>query len=239
MATVTLTQLQTDALLYCDQRPGGSTSHINTTELTRLINQAAKEFYDLLVASRGQEYFITSTPVSVVANTSSYALPAAFYELSSLTLEWSTTDHEIVRPLAAIADRADYTPPTVWNRYATKGYRMRGSQSAAMQLEFVPTPTSAVTARVQYIPVMTELVAGGDTINVANGWDKLITLKAALEILSIKGSTKQRATIRELFDEQLERVKEMAPDQDANEPGRIRDVQRGGDYMGDRVRGWY
>jgi hypothetical protein len=239
MATVTLTQLQADALLYCDQRPGGSTSHINTTELTRLINQAAKEFYDLLVASRGQEYFITSTTLAVVAATASYALPAAFYELSSVTLEWSTTDHEIVRPLAALADRADYTPPTVWNRYSAKGYRLRGSQTAAMQLEFVPTPTSAVTARVQYIPVMTELVAGGDTINVANGWDKLITLKAALEILSIKGSTKQRATIRELFDEQLERVTAMAPDQDANEPGRIRDVQRSGDYMGDRVRGWY
>ncbi len=240
MATVTLTQLQTDALLYCDQRPGGSTSHVHTTELTRLINQAAKEFFDLLVAARGQEYFITSTTLAVVAGTAAYSLPAAFYELGSVTLEWSTTDHEIVRPLASLADRADYTPPTIWNRYSAKGYRLRGSQSAVTQIEFVPTPTSAVTARVQYIPVMTELVNAGDTLQTANGWDKLISLKVALEMLSIKGSTKQRSTIRELFDEQLERVTAMAVDQDANEPGRIRDVQHRGDfYLGDRVRGWY
>lgn len=241
MATVTLLQLQTDALLYADQRPGGATAHVNTTtELTRLINQAAKEFYDLLVAARGQEYFITSTTLALVAGTAAYSLPAAFYELGSITLEWSTTDHEVVRPLAALADRADYTPPSIWNRWSAKGYRLRGSQTAVTQVEFSPTPTSAVTARVQYIPVMTELALTTDTINVANGWDKLVSLKVALEMLSIKGSTKQRATTLELYEEQLARVTQMASDQDANEPGLIRDVNpEGRAYFGDRPSRWY
>jgi hypothetical protein len=237
VATVTLEQLQTDALLYCDQRPGGANAHINTaTELTRLINQALKEFYDLLISVRGQEYYITSTTLSVVDGIASYNLPAAFYQLGSVTLEWSATDHEIVRPLASLAERSDYTPPLVWNRWAPKGYRIRGAQSGTIALEFSPTPTSPVTARVQYIPTMTELAAG-QSIDCINGWDKLVTLKVALEMLSIKGNSKQRALIESLYLGQLERVQQMAADRDANEPGRIRDVNPECDRF--YPSGWY
>lgn len=237
MATVTLETLIADAQLYADHRPGGTSSNITPTELTRLVNQALKEFYDLLIATRGQEYYITSTTLSIVAGTATYSLPAAFYELGSVTLEWSATDHEIVRPLPALADRADYTPPLTWNRFTRKGYRIRGAQSGTIQIEFSPTPTSAVTARVQYIPAMTDIVALG-TIDCINGWEKLVAMKVAIEILTIKGLSKQLALLRPLYDEQYERVQEMASSRDANEPGRIRDVQPEGDFMA-RPSRWY
>jgi hypothetical protein len=237
VATVTLTQLQTDTLLYMDQRPGGASAHIDTTSLTRLINQAAKEFYDLLITALGPQAYVASTTLSIVANTATYNLPATLHRLVSITLEWNARDHEIVRPLAAMSDRADFVNWPQWTQNARKGYTLRGSQTAATVVEFVPTPTSAVTARVQYIPVMTELALAGDTIQVVNGWDKLISLKAAIEGLSIKGLSKQQALLEPLYAEQLQRVQDMASEQDDAEPGKVRDV--GPDADRPYPRGWY
>lgn len=238
MATVTIDQIVTDAKLYADSRPGGATAHINdATEMIRLVNQSLKKFYDLLISKRGQEYYITSTTLSLVAGTATYNLPDAFYELGSVTLEWGSTDHEIVRPLPSLAARSDYTPPLTWNRFTKKGYRLRGAQAGTVQIEFLPTPTSAVTARVQYIPVMTEL-ATGQSIDCINGWDDLVALDVARKILSIKGNSKQLALVVEMLAERKEEVEGVADDRDANEPAKIRDVQPEGDIMC-RPSRWY
>ncbi len=129
MATVTLALLESDALLYADQRPGGSTSHISSTELTRLVNQALKEFYDLLIRARGHEYFLTSSTLAVVSGTATYTLPTDLYELVSVTLEWGTRNHELVRPAASTSDRSAYTNLGLWTQYGPKAYRMRGAQA--------------------------------------------------------------------------------------------------------------
>lgn len=238
MATVTFLQLQTDTLLYADQRPGGASQHINTTpELKRLINLALREYYDLLVSLRGKEYFTASQPISVVGGTATYNLPASLYQLLSVTLEWDARTHEIVRPVASIPGRANFVNWGIWTQFSTKAYNLRGSQGGPMVLEFLPTPASPVTARVQYVPVMTDLVADGDTIDTVNGWEKLPCLKAALEMLTIKGSSKQRAMIAELYGEQLDRIQNLAGERDASEPVQVRDVDPEGDQLW--ARGWY
>jgi hypothetical protein len=237
MATVTLALLESDALLYADQRPGGSTAHIDPTTLTRLVNQALKEFYDLLIRARGHEYFLTSSTLAIVSGTATYTLPTDLYELVSVTLEWGTRNHELVRPAASTSDRSAYVNLGLWTQYGPKAYRMRGAQAGTQTLELLPTPASNVTARLQYIPTMTELTAG-QSIQVVNGWGKLVSLKVALEMLSIKGLSKQRALVEGLYQEQLERVEAMASEQDANEPKQVRDV--GPDAAGDGwMRGWY
>jgi hypothetical protein len=237
MATVTLALLESDALLYADQRPGGSTSHISSTELTRLVNQALKEFYDLLIRARGHEYFITAGTLAIVSGTATYTLPADLYELTSLTLEWGTRNHELVRPATSTSDRSAYTNLGLWTQYGPKAYRMRGAQAGTQTLELLPTPSSNVTARLQYIPTMTELTAG-QSIQAVNGWGKLVSLKVALEMLSIKGATKQLEMVRGLYEDQLQRVTDMATEQDANEPKKPRDV--GPDATGNGwMRGWY
>lgn len=237
MATVTLALLESDALLYADQRPGGSTAHIDPTTLTRLVNQALKEFYDLLIRARGHEYFLTSSTLAIVSGTATYTLPTDLYELVSVTLEWGTRNHELVRPAASTSDRSAYVNLGLWTQYGPKAYRMRGAQAGTQTIEFLPTPASNVTARLQYIPTMTELTAG-QSIQTVNGWGKLVSLKVALEMLSIKGLSKQRALVEGLYQEQLERVEAMASEQDANEPKQVRDV--GPDASNPAwMRGWY
>lgn len=238
MATVSLAQLESDALLYADQRPGNASAHVNPTELTRLVNQALKEFYDLLIRARGHEYFLTSGTLSLSsASGATYTLPSDLYELVSVTLEWGTRNHELVRPAASTSDRSAYVNLGLWTQYGPKAYRMRGAQAGTQTIEFLPTPASSVTCRLQYIPTMTELTAG-QSIQAVNGWGKLVSLKVALEMLSIKGLSQQRALVEGLYQEQLERVEAMASEQDANEPKQVRDV--GPDAPGgDPLRGWY
>ena len=209
--TVTLTQLQTDCRLYADQRPGGADAFVNDTELTRLINTTITELYDLLVAARGHEYYIDEDAISVVSDTSRYNLPSDFYQLFSITLEWSSDDHEALSAFDSIGERADLNNLTDWGQWNPKAYRLRGSQ-----VEFLPMPSSAVTARLQYVPTFTDLSGGGDTFDGVNGWEKLVTLKVAMEMRTIEGLP--YSDLERLYEWQLERIQGLAADRAAEAP---------------------
>jgi len=227
-SSVTLLQLRTDARLYADQRPGGSSTFVNDTELTRLINLKARELYDLLVAARGAAYYASEATIAIVGGTSRYDLPADFYELDSVTLEWSDQDHELMFPVGSTRLRVAYESTWhKWSRYDAKAYRLRSSQ-----IEFLPAPTSDVTCRIQYVPVYVDMVADGDTFDGINGWEKMLTLGVALEMLAIDKRT--NGTLAQQYAAELARIDEMKTERDAEAPKEIVDVHR----LRGR-RGWY
>lgn len=220
MKTVTLLQLRTDARLYADQRVASETNaFITATELTRLINLQIGELYDMLVAARGHEHYATSGTVSVVAGTAGYNLPSDFYQLQAVNLEWASDDVEPVEPLNHQQDiwlHQNYSYS--WQRWSRKAYRLRGSQ-----IVFYPTPTSAVTARLYYVPTFTDLSADADTFNGVNGWEKVVALGVAIEMLEIEESG-SGARLQAAFDRQLERIEGLAADRDASTELQVRDV---------------
>lgn len=227
-ASVTLLQLRTDARLYADQRPGSSTSFISDAELTRLVNMKVKELYDLLVEARGSAYYATEATIAIAGGTSRYDLPANFYELDSVTLEWNDQDHELMFPVGSTRLRIAYESTWhKWSRYDAKAYRLRASQ-----LEFLPAPTSDVTCRLQYVPVYTDMAADGDTFDGINGWEKMVSMGVALEMLSIDKRT--NGTLAQMYAEQLGRIEAMKTERDAEAPKQIVDVNR----LRGR-RGWY
>lgn len=221
-SSVTLAQLRLDARLYADQRPGSATSFITEPELTGLVNKKIRELYDMLVAARGSDYYATEGTIAIVAGTSRYNLPSDFYELSSITLEWSSNDHELMFPVGSVRERIHYEgvlPQNNWSRYSDKGYRLR-----AAQLEFLPVPTGSVTARIQYVPVFTDLVADGDTFDGINGWEKMVALGVAMEMRVIE----KRASndLASMYGEQLARIETMKSERDAEAPKEVVDVTR-------------
>lgn len=227
-SSVTLAQLRLDARLYADQRPGSTTSFISEIELTRLINLKARELYDLLVGARGSAYYATESTLSVVANTSRYNLPATFYELISVTLEWNDRDHELLFPVASTRLKSAFEANWIrWSRYDRKAYQLR-----AQQIEFLPMPASAVTCRLQFVPAYTDLAADGDTFDGINGWEKMLVVGVAIEMLAIDKRT--NATLQAIYDEQLERIETLKNERDAEAPKEIIDEQalRG-------RRGWF
>ena len=215
--SVTLTQLQTATRLYADRRESGASAFIDDTELTSLINGSLAGFYDLLVAARGHEYYQDEDTISVVSGTSRYNLPATFYELLSVTLEWTSDDHEIVLPYEQVSERHLLNNHGTWGNGNTKAYRLR-----AAQIEFLPEPTSAVTASLQFIPVYTTLVSGGDTFDGVNGWERLIALDVAMRMRAIEELP--NADLERLFKEDKERIEELAAQRTAETPPEVADV---------------
>lgn len=213
---VTLAQLRTDARLYADQRHGGAAPFIDDTELNRLINLKLAELYDKLVDAGGHEYYISESAVAVVNGTSTYTLPTDFYRMVSAVAEWSSTDYQELEDLASVSHAADYQNFGSWGSGGLQGYRLR-----AGNIRLYPTPTKATTLRLQYVPVCPALAIDADTFDGVNGWEKLVTLGAAVEMRMIEQN--EYADLAALYGEQIERVEALAAKRD-NHPKRVVDV---------------
>jgi hypothetical protein len=213
--------LRTDARLFADKRPGSDTSFVTETELTRLVNLKTRELYDMLIEARGSDYYANESTVAIVAGTTRYPLPVDFYQLASVTLEWNTSEHELMFPIGSVRQRTPYEAPNwlAWTRNSPKGYRLRASQ-----IEILPEPKSDVTARLQYAPVFIDMVADGDTFDGVNGWEKMIALGVALELMAIEKRTS--ATVAQMYAEQMARIESLKSERDAEAPKEVVDVQR-------------
>lgn len=225
--SVTIDSILTKARLYADQRPGGANAFISDTEGLSLVNGAVGELYDLLVALRGPEYYITDTTVALTTDNVAtaatdghvgrYDLPADFYQLLAAAIEWDTDDIETLGDYTTVAQRAHYQNFSDWGRWSIKAYRLRGSQ-----IELIPAPTTDETMRITYVPTFTDLTSG-QTFDTVNGWDKLVALKVAIEMREIE--EQPVGHLEKLYERELQRVESLAAERDANSPSRVADVQ--------------
>jgi len=223
-SSVTLAQLRTDARLYADQRlPVSGNPFISNTELTGLVNRKARELYDMLVEARGSDYYATESTIAIVSGTTRYSLPADFYQLSSVTLEWATQDFELLFPVGSTRERNNFQgwqgQWQAWSRYSRKGYKLRASQ-----IEFLPEPKTDVTCRLQYVPVYTDMSADGDTFDGINGWEKMVCIGVAIEMREIE--KRPSPELARMYAEQLARIETMKSERDAEAPKEIVDERR-------------
>jgi hypothetical protein len=233
---VTLAKIRGLARQYANQRPAGANAFIpdvavgvGTSSVNDLINLAITEFYDILVAARGHEAFISSATLALVSGTAIYVLPADFYELFTMTLEWSATDHEVVPDLTSLTERAAFSNFSIWTQWAPKAYRVRGSS-----IEIVPTPTSAPICRIQYVPTFTDLVNDTDTLDGVNGWEKLVALRVAIEM---RASAEQAGgDLMGLYQLEHQRISDMAADRAALATKAVKDVTPEGPMVWPVVR---
>lgn len=219
---VTRGTVRANARLYADERQGGSSGFVSDIEANRLINLALCEFYDLLVAARGHEFYETEdTSIITSAGVATYTLPADFYQLLSADLQWATDRMEPVPALASPADRHRFVSNGLrWAENAPKTFRLRGTL-----IEFFPTPNSTTQVVLRYVPTCPELTSDNNTdgsFDGVNGWDRLISLRVACELRTIAG---QPATwLTNMYEQERERIEALAADRAASHPARIRDV---------------
>jgi hypothetical protein len=221
-------QIRNDARLFADERPGGASSFVDTTEDNRLIDLRTAELYAKLLKARGHEYYADDEAITIVAGTSTYNLPSDHFETLSITLEWSSKDHELVQPYEFL-ERHNYRALT-WSKNSPKGYRLRGSV-----IEFLPVPTSPVTGRHWYVPAFPGFSAdtgAGGTFDGVNGWERWISLAVALDKLTI--ADKPTTRVERLLAVMDEQIEELAGQREAGQPARIRNVSP----EGGRRRRW-
>lgn len=227
---VTLAELRSGAYLYADERPGGTDSVLDTVEVDRLANGVLSELYELLVAAREDDGHTKTKTGATVASTASYALPDDFFERRALELNWSATDIEEVQQIQ-LSERNNYVMNNTWSRGSPKGFRML-SVSGQRKLTFYPTPSSAVTYTLYYIPKCPVLQNPSDEFDGVNGWGKLVMLGTAIEMRAIVQN--EASDLKEKYAEQYARIVSMASDREATAPKRIRDV-----HPEEATRPWY
>jgi hypothetical protein len=218
----TLAEVRTKARLYADERPGGASGvFITDSEANTLVNGALGEFYDLLVSARGHEHYETEDDFLTTPGTANYA-SLSFYQLLSVHLRWSATSMEEVPALNNIADRHPFVNGAAsWAEGTRKAFRVKGNT-----IEFFPTPTAETEVIVRFIAPFTSLTGDNDTFDGMNGWDRLVALRVAIEMRTIAG---QPATfLMGLYQQERERIEELASQLAANHVAKIRDVNPDG-----------
>lgn len=229
MGAVTRAYIRNRARLYADGRPGGAQAFVKDSDPTpdavsfdTLVNGAIAELYDLLVSMRGHEYYSADAALAIVSGTSQYTLPANFYQLLSVRLEWAAQDFEELRPMA-VRERTRYENLSTWGRGSAKAYRLRGTFAASARLiEILPVPGSAVTGRVRYIPVCPLLEDDTTTFDDVNDWSKLVALKAAIEYRTI--AEKPIGNLQNLYAECSARISSLADQRNANYAEQVQQV---------------
>jgi hypothetical protein len=218
-SSITLAQLRADARLYADQREAGAgpTIFISDIELNRLVNLKIRELYDLLVEARGGDYYATESTIAIVPGTARYPLPADFYQLLSVTLEWAPQRFELLWPVGTMRQRVPLQNWVQWSERDPKGYKLRASQ-----IEFLPMPTSAVQCRLQHVPAAADLIADGDTFDGINGWEKMCAVGVALEMLAIE--KRSNGKLEAAYAEQVTRIETMKSERDAEAAKEVVDV---------------
>jgi hypothetical protein len=222
MGAVNRAQLRNLARLYADGRPGGANSFIadsnssaNAVSMDTIVNGCIAEWYDAMISARGHEWFETESTLAIVANTATYTLPADFYQLLSARLDWGTNQVEELEQ-TPVRDRTWFANiSTGWARWSPKAYRLRGTQAAGMRtFELFPTPASAVTCTIRYIPICSLLVDDTTTFDDANNYSELVALKAAIKYRTI--AEKPIGNLEQLYNECAARLSALAGQRNAN-----------------------
>ena len=123
-------------------------------DLNEWINLHLTSVYDLLVSAGPADYYAADHPITTVAGTIAYALPATFMKFTALFANESTDLKRRIYPMQD-ADRASFKAPS-------------GAWSLTME----------------YIPACPTLAADGDTFDGVDGWDEIVSAKVAREILT-------------------------------------------------------
>lgn len=225
MRTVTLAQLRDDVRLWADVRTGSPASAaVSDPEIDRLLNLQLAEFHELVSnASAAEDIPLTEATIAFTGAATA-DLPDDFFRMNAAWIDWNQRDRENIRPLTHLLESAIMRAGT-WARGAPKAYRIRGQL-----LELHPTPPT-FNLTIRYLPAFQDLVEPTDTYDGINGWEKVITMGAALEVLIILRQSNPSLEAR--WQEQKSRVMDALDRRQEQEATQVRDVSR--DY---HLRWW-
>jgi hypothetical protein len=174
-----------------------SSAFFTDDDILDLLNEAYPELYDTLTQAF-QNYYAESTPITLVAGTAAYDLPADFYKLISV-------DYLVSGPIDGGTYEALF-PYNEMERNATLGI------------------TSSIpngTVRMRYIPACPVLTLS-DSLDGIDGWDAYIVTDVAIMMLDAEESNTDRLERRR--QRLLQRIMSASQNRDVTMPGQVADV---------------
>lgn len=199
--------------------------YIPKPEMRRYLNEGLARVFRTIVRS-SPDWVEIETSVAVVSGTDTYAMPVNFWQVRSVSVAYQGRDIPMRRYMSS--ERYQYQTgsqiPDWRYRIVDSGIRVTG----AVQFQIRPTPTTAATVTVYYLPnpplLTTNGTDDGVVLDGVAGWDDLAVLHAA-----IKAKEKQEEDVADLKDDAAGIEAEIsvdATDRDQGEPKRVRDVER-------------
>jgi len=188
---VTVQGIINRARIHADQRGSG---FIRDSELLSLMNEVFCELYDELVGSY-ENYFMATAPVTLVAGTTFYDLPANFYKLIGIDFKVNDDTYITLYNFNEI-DRN--------NTFVSNSSLPAGE----LRLRYIPAP-----------PVFTALT---DTFDGIAGWDRLLSLLLAIDMLDAEET--DSSPLYRKYQRTLQRITAMAAPRDTGMPARVADV---------------
>ena len=125
-----------------------NSTFITSAEMLSYINASGCELYELLVAARGKEYYLSSQTIVTTSGVSGYALATNFYEVVGIDL--AVGGRSVTLQRYEFAERNRFQNPVVVPAFTPLVYGIEGTT-----LRLLPTPTSAQTVTVWYVPAPT------------------------------------------------------------------------------------
>lgn len=223
MASVTLADFRLRSRERADMV---NSRFITDAELNRYVNASIQELYDLLIASRGESYYISSYTFNTANGTADYALPATFLKLMGVDLNTSTNQAVTLKSFKW-QERNQAKGPYYIQYQAALRYQIRGGN-----LTFSPTPQGAQSITLWFIPRAVVLTADGDSFDGINGWEEYVIIDCA-----IKMRVKEESPVQELMiakQDMLARVLQASSARDSGEPPRVVDS----DSYNSGLRAW-
>ena len=214
MASVTLQEFRERARERADME---NSRFISDAELNRYINASIQELYDLLIASRGENYYVSSYSFTTSTNTDTYALPSGMLKLLGVDYVRGVNSAYSLKSFKW-QERNRYREPYYLNDSINLQYQIRGNN-----LVFMPMPQGNQQIKVWYIPAATLLTQNTDSFDGINGWEEYVVIDAAIKML-----VKEESDTSELMmakEAMRQRVLQASSARDSNEPARVVDVE--------------
>lgn len=139
---------------------------VTNSEIDSLIEEAYSVMYNRLV-NTNENYFISSTTLTLVAGTSIYSLPSDFLKLKGVDLNRNGLLYQL-----------NQVPWEQRNKYQVISVAYQSIPTEYMfynnSLRFVPVPNGGYTVTVYYIPAPPKYISDSTTIDGVAGFEKYI-----------------------------------------------------------------
>lgn len=215
--TQTLALLRGNVRRQCDIEGTDALARFPDVEVNDYVNRGVAALYRILVRSRGDQRFLSSTSITTVAGTSGYSLNAAFMTLISVegTVDGRPIWFEAYQPEehAFLAD-AD----SGWGS-APIYYAIRGGTT----IDFLPTPQAVYSLTAWYVPAPTALSSDSDTIDTIARLDDYVIWWASREVAAKQGAADREAAMTAKLAVLEPEIEALARRRDHNSPPRMID----------------
>lgn len=203
MTAVSLTTLRTRSRERADMPVAGFVAD-SATGIDAWINEGVQILHEKLVQAYGSNYVAKSTNLTTTT-TGIISLPADFFALLGASLVSSGANIPL-KPFAQ-SEREMYEGPLQWigSSFGAPRYQLFGAN-----IRLRPIPSSGLTVVLEYSPIATVLVAGGDTVDFPNGWERYVVVYTAIQMrMKEESSVTELTALLEKMDAELKALADL------------------------------